>query len=357
MAITRRKRKEPTVEPKQSKADSEAFEGTLRPKTLVEYIGQSAIKEHLIVYIEAAKKRSEPLGHTIVHGPPGLGKTTLAHIIAKEMGCQVRSTSGPAIEKPGDLASLLSNLEEGDVLFIDEIHRMRPVIEEVLYSAMEDFALDLVMGKGPTARSMRLDLKPFTLVGATTKIGSVSAPLRDRFTHNFKLQFYNDIEMEHIVERTAGILDVPFEQGAAHLIAKSCRSTPRIANRLVRSVRDFAQVHSEVSISKERALKTLEKLGIDNKGLDATDRMILQTIIEKFGGGPVGLSTLAAATAEETDTLEDVYEPYLMQCGYLQRSAKGRVVTELAYQMLGIALQEDVQMQMKVDLPAGKAGR
>jgi Holliday junction DNA helicase RuvB len=346
MAIKRQKRKEPAVQPTQAPSESEVFEVTLRPKKLAEYVGQSSIKEHLIVHIEAAKRRNEPLGHAILHGPPGLGKTTLANIIAREMGSQMRGTSGPAIEKPGDLASLLSNLEEGDVLFIDEIHRMRPAIEEVLYSAMEDFALDLVIGKGPAARSMRLELKPFTLVGATTKIGSVSAPLRDRFTHNFKLNFYNDIEMEQIVERTAGILDVTLETGAAYLVAKSCRSTPRIANRLIRSIRDFAQVSDEHSITKDRVEVTLGKLGIDDKGLDHTDREILRTIVEKFSGGPVGLSTLAAATAEEADTLEDVYEPYLMQCGYLQRTAKGRTVTELGYALLGVELSEDAQRRL-----------
>ncbi len=346
MTIKRQKRKEPAVQPTQAPSETEVFEATLRPKNLHEYIGQSSIKEHLIVHIEAAKKRSEPLGHAVLHGPPGLGKTTLANIIAREMGSQMRGTSGPAIEKPGDLASLLSNLEEGDVLFIDEIHRMRPAIEEVLYSAMEDFALDLVIGKGPAARSMRLELKPFTLVGATTKIGMISAPLRDRFTHNFKLNFYNDIEMEQIVERTAGILEVSMEEGAAHLVAKSCRSTPRIANRLVRSIRDFAQVSDENTVSKSRVETTLGKLGIDQKGLDDTDRDILRTIIEKFSGGPVGLSTLAAATAEETDTLEDVYEPYLMQCGYLQRTAKGRTVTELGYKLLEIELSEDAQRKL-----------
>lgn len=336
MAITRNhKRSEPAVEPTSiSSRDSDTFDAGLRPKKLSEYVGQRDIKEHLIVYIEAAKKRGEALGHTILHGPPGLGKTTLAHIIAREMGSQMRVTSGPAIEKPGDLASLLSNLEEGDVLFIDEVHRMRPAIEEVLYSAMEDFALDLVIGKGPTARSMRLDLKPFTLVGATTKIGSVSAPLRDRFSHNFKLNFYNDIEMEQIVERTGEILSVSLEDGAAKSIAQSCRSTPRIANRLIRSVRDFAQVNDEQLISQNRVNDTLQKLGIDHQGLDRTDREILRTIIDKFAGGPVGLSTLAAATAEEAETLEDVYEPYLMQCGYLQRTSKGRIATELAYALL-----------------------
>ncbi len=340
MTIKRnQKRRETAVEPTSTPSrDSDAFDASLRPKKLAEYVGQRDIKEHLIVYIEAAKKRGESLGHAILHGPPGLGKTTLAHIIAREMGSQMRVTSGPAIEKPGDLASLLSNLEEGDVLFIDEIHRMRPVIEEVLYSAMEDFALDLVIGKGPTARSMRLDLKPFTLVGATTKIGTVSAPLRDRFSHNFKLNFYDDIEMEQIVERTGGILDVSLEEGASRLVAQSCRSTPRVANRLVRSIRDFAQVSDESVISKDRVKDTLHKLGVDDRGLDRTDREILRTIIEKFAGGPVGLSTLAAATAEEADTLEDVYEPYLMQCGYLQRTSKGRVVTELAYDLLDVAV-------------------
>ena len=343
MAIKRTQRREPAVEPTPSVREPDAFEATLRPKRLSEYVGQSDIKEHLIVHIGAAKKRGEPLGHAILHGPPGLGKTTLAHIIAREMGSQMRGTSGPAIEKPGDLASLLTNIEEGDVLFIDEIHRMRPAIEEVLYSAMEDFALDLVIGKGPTARSMRLELKPFTLVGATTKIGSVSAPLRDRFSHNFKLNFYNDIEMEQIVERTADILSVSMEEGAAHIVAKSCRATPRVANRLVRSVRDFAQVSDEKIITKNRVKDTMKKLGIDDRGLDRTDREILRAIIEKFAGGPVGLSTLAAATAEEADTVEDVYEPYLMQCGYLQRTSKGRVVTQLAYELLGVSLPRDAQ--------------
>jgi len=343
MALKRQQRKQADVQPVKTPKETEVFEQTLRPKLLTEYIGQSSIKEHLLVYIAAAKKRSDSLGHTILHGPPGLGKTTLAHIIAREMGSQMRSTSGPAIEKPGDLASLLTNLEEGDVLFIDEIHRMRPAIEEVLYSAMEDFALDLVIGKGPTARSMRLDLKPFTLVGATTKIGSVSAPLRDRFSHQFKLQFYNDIEMEQIVERTAGILDVRMQEGASRHVALSCRATPRIANRLVRSVRDFAQVENEDIVSADRVQSTLQKLGIDNKGLDETDRMILRTVIEKFGGGPVGISTLAAATAEEIDTLEDVYEPYLMQCGYLHRTPKGRVVTKLAFELLEMDIPQEVQ--------------
>lgn len=341
-------RKQDTVQVTQSQKETDALDQTLRPQRLSEYVGQSAIKGHLLVHMEAARKRGEPLGHALLHGPPGLGKTTLAHIIAREMSAQVRITSGPAIEKPGDLASLLTNLEQGDVLFIDEIHRMRPVIEEVLYSAMEDYALDLVIGKGPTARSMRLELKPFTLVGATTKIGSVSAPLRDRFTHNFKLSFYTEIEMEHIVERSGKIMQVDFEEGAAHIIAKSSRATPRVANRFVRAIRDFASVENEPRISVDRVRATMEALGVDANGLDATDRMILETIIQKFRGGPVGLSTLAAATAEEQETLEDVYEPYLMQCGYLQRTQKGRTVTERAYELLGLAIPDDVQRNLFV---------
>jgi len=346
MALQRGTRQRSVAEPSKTARESEVFEQTIRPKTIAEYVGQSDIKGHLLVYIAAATKRKEPLGHTLLHGPPGLGKTTLAHIIAHEMGAQVRVTSGPAIEKPGDLASMLTNLQEGDVLFIDEIHRLRPVIEEVLYSAMEDYCLDLVIGKGPSARSMRLTLKPFTLVGATTKVGSVSAPLRDRFIHNFKLSFYTFPEMEQIVLRSARILGVPLGDGAADLIGSSCRATPRIANRLVRAMRDFAQVGNESEISLDRVRSTLEVLGIDARGLDRTDRLILQTIIEKFGGGPVGLGTLAAATAEEEETLEDVYEPYLLQQGYLQRTPKGRTVTPLAYGLLGMNISETAQKNL-----------
>jgi len=331
------------VQPGKTARDNDVFEQTLRPKSLSEYVGQSDIKGHLLVHLEAANKRNEPMGHALLHGPPGLGKTTLAHIIAREMGSQVRVTTGPAIEKPGDLASLLTNLESGDVLFIDEIHRLRPAIEEVLYSAMEDFVLDLVIGKGPTARSMRLELKPFTLVGATTKAGSISAPLRDRFVHNFKLQYYSEIEMEQIVERTAGILEVELEESVSNRIALSARATPRIANRLVRAVRDFAQVKDEPKITFDRVIETLESLGVDDRGLDKTDREILKAIIEKFAGGPVGLSTLAAATSEEEQTLEDMYEPYLLQQGYLQRTPKGRTVTQLAYELLGLPIPTDVQ--------------
>ncbi len=346
MALSHHVRPTPATTATKTAREGEAFEQTLRPKTIAEYVGQSDVKGHVLIYIAAAKTRAEPLGHTLLHGPPGLGKTTLAHIVAHEMSSQIRITSGPAIEKPGDLASMLTNLQEGDVLFIDEIHRLRPVIEEVLYSAMEDYCLDLVIGKGPSARSMRLTLKPFTLVGATTKAGSMSAPLRDRFIHNFKLSFYTPAEMEQIVIRTARILSIALEDGAADLIGCSSRATPRIANRLVRAIRDFAQVKGEKNISLERVRSTLEELGIDDWGLDRTDRAILQAIIEKFGGGPVGLSTLAAATAEEEETLEDVYEPYLLQQGYLQRTPKGRVATPHAYSLLGASMPEGMQKSL-----------
>ncbi len=335
MALKRSPRPQHVVEPVKTAQESEAFEQKLRPNTLRDYIGQRKIKEHLLVHTGAAKKRSEPLGHTLLHGPPGLGKTTLAHIIAHEMSAQIRITSGPAIEKPGDLASILTNLEQGDILFIDEIHRLRPAIEEVLYGAMEDFVLDIMIGKGPTARSVRLNIKPFTLVGATTKAGSVSAPLRDRFLHHFKLAFYDHEEMEKIVDRSASILGVSFAPTAAYSIAGASRATPRIANRLVRSVRDFAQVRNEGVISAVCVADTLRSLDIDQEGLDATDRALLTTIVENFGGGPVGLSTLAAVLAEEQDTIEDVYEPYLMQQGYLQRTPKGRIATKKAYEKLG----------------------
>lgn len=315
--------------------EGEAYEVTLRPKRLSEYIGQSKVKEHLRIYMGAARGRSEPIGHTLIHGPPGLGKTTLAYIIAQEMDAKIRVTSGPAVEKPGDLASLLTNLEKGDVLFIDEIHRLRPQIEEVLYGAMEECVLDIMIGKGPTARSVRLTLQPFTLVGATTKAGSVSAPLRDRFLHTFKLGFYETHEMQQIVERSAGILGVRLEERAAHRIAKASRATPRIANRLVRAMRDFAQVREEGTVTEECVVETLHSLDIDDDGLDAVDRLLLEIILDRFGGGPVGLTTLAAILAEETETIEDVYEPYLLQQGYLERTPKGRVVTSRAYALFG----------------------
>lgn len=335
MVLERTHKKASLVHPTPASADANPIEQTLRPRSLKDYVGQSKIKGHLLMHLEAAKARKEPLGHTLLHGPPGLGKTTLAHILAIEMGAQIRITSGPALEKPGDLASILSNLQEGDTLFIDEIHRLRPVVEEMLYGAMEDFALDLVIGKGPTARSMRINLKPFTLIGATTKAGAMSAPLRDRFLHQFKLSFYELPEMQLIVERSAQILDITLDSAAAHRIASSSRATPRIANRLVRSVRDFSHVKGEITIDRASVERTLSSLDIDADGLDATDRLLLETIVDSFGGGPVGLSTLAAILAEEEETIEDVYEPYLLQQGLLQRTPKGRAATIKTYDKLG----------------------
>lgn len=343
MAI-KRSRREDAVDVSVTAKETEAIEASLRPTTLQDYVGQSDIKNHLRVYVQAASKRSEPLGHTLLHGPPGLGKTTLAYIMAREMGAQIRITSGPAIEKPGDLASLLTNLQKGDVLFIDEIHRMRPAIEEVLYSAMEDHVLDLVIGKGPSARSMRIDLQPFTLIGATTKAGAMSLPLRDRFIHTFKLGFYTSDELRSIVERTAGILGISIEAPAAKLLSHACRSTPRIANRLVRAVRDFASVHDESAVTVQRVRATLTTLGIDERGLDTTDRLILLTLIEKFGGGPVGLGALAAILSEEEETLEDLYEPFLLQCGYLHRTPKGRIATKMAYELLALQMPKNLIM-------------
>jgi len=326
------------VEAKEVPKDIEALEQTLRPRALQDYVGQAKVKEHLLIYLQAAKKRNEPLGHTLLYGPPGLGKTTLAHILAQEMGAQIRVTSGPAIEKPGDLASLLTNLAEGDILFIDEIHRLRPAIEEVLYGAMEDFLLDIIIGKGPTARSVRLTLKPFTLVGATTKAGAVSAPLRDRFMHHFKLAFYEPEEMQKIVHRSAGILGMTMDEEAAKIIAGASRATPRIGNRLVRAVRDFAEIRHEGVIGTQCVDETLSSLEIDKDGLDRTDRALLATIVDTFGGGPVGLSTLSAVLAEEEETIEDVYEPFLMQQGYIQRTPKGRMAAKKAYEKLGRAI-------------------
>ncbi|MDB4978406.1 MAG: holliday junction helicase RuvB [Candidatus Peribacteria bacterium] len=298
------------------------------------------------MHIQAAKGRQEPLGHTLLHGPPGLGKTTLAFILAREMGANIRITSGPTLEKPGDLASILSNLQQGDALFIDEIHRLRPVVEEMLYSAMEDYALDLVIGKGPTARSMRLAIKPFTLIGATTKAGSMSAPLRDRFVNQFKLSFYDIPEMQLVVERSAEILAMAVDAPAAHRIAKSSRFTPRIANRLLRAVRDYAQVQGRERIDIAAVEHTLDALEIDEDGFDATDRLILSAIVDMFNGGPVGLSTIAAVLADEEETIEDVYEPYLLQQGYMQRTPKGRVATKKAYEKLGRVLPEGMQATM-----------
>lgn len=347
MAISRSKPTDPST-PVQAavQQEEEVLEVNLRPRMLSEYVGQRKLKEHLSIHVQAARSRSEPLGHVLLHGPPGLGKTTLAHIIAHEMGSQLRVTSGPAIEKPGDLASLLTNLGEGDVLFIDEIHRLRPTIEEVLYGAMEDFLLDIMIGKGPTARSVRLNLKPFTLVAATTKAGSISAPLRDRFLHNFKLAFYDTDEMTQIVSRSADILNTAMDADAAQLIAASSRATPRIGNRLVRSVRDFSHAHGSDRITAQIVTQTLSSLDIDEDGLDATDRLLLQTIVDSFAGGPVGLSTLAAMLAEEEETIEDMHEPFLLQQGYLQRTPKGRIASQRAYEKLGREMPQRENGQM-----------
>ncbi|MFH0821019.1 MAG: Holliday junction branch migration DNA helicase RuvB [Candidatus Peregrinibacteria bacterium] len=319
------------ISPVAVNADTVALDMALRPRTLAEYIGQTDIKMNLGVALSAAQKRGEPLEHILLYGPPGLGKTTLAYIIAREMGVSIRTTSGPAIEKQGDLASILTNLKPNDILFIDEIHRLKTQIEEVLYSAMEDYALDLIIGKGPGARSMRLELPPFTLIGATTKAGTLSSPLRDRFGHLYKLDFYEQNEMESIVKRSAKLLDVTVEEAAAREIAKCARRTPRVANRLLKRVRDFATVENQSKIDFPFARRCLGRIGVDTLGLDKSDRKLLVTIIEKFKGGPVGLNALAAATAEEIETIEDVYEPYLLQIGFLDRTNRGRMVTENAY--------------------------
>lgn len=311
------------------------IENSLRPKTLDDYIGQDKIKENLKIYIEAAKGRGEALDHVLLYGPPGLGKTTLAGIIANEMGVNIRVTSGPAIEKQGDLAALLTNLQEGDVLFIDEIHRLNRQVEEVLYPAMEDGALDIIIGKGPSARSIRLDLPHFTLIGATTRSGQLSAPLRDRFGVIFRLELYSNEQLATIVTRSAGILEIPIDEKGALEIASRSRGTPRIANRLLKRSRDFAQVKYDGVISLEAAEDALSKMEIDGLGLDNIDRVLLTAMIKNFNGGPVGLETIAASIGEEAVTIEDVYEPYLMQIGFLSRTPRGRCATALAYKHLG----------------------
>lgn len=315
----------------------EAIERALRPKELASYVGQAKAREQLEIFIGAAKKRGEALDHVLLFGPPGLGKTTLSHIIAHELGVNLRQTSGPVLEKPKDLAALLTNLERNDVLFIDEIHRLSPVVEEILYPALEDYQIDIMIGEGPAARSIKLDLQPFTLVGATTRAGMLTNPLRDRFGIVARLEFYTPEELAHIVRRSAGLLQAPMEAAGAHEIARRSRGTPRIANRLLRRVRDYADVKGSGTITKDIADKALAMLDVDPQGFDVMDRKLLEAVVHRFDGGPVGLDNVAAAIGEERDTIEDVIEPYLIQQGYLQRTPRGRIATLAAYRHLGVA--------------------
>lgn len=321
--------------------EEKEMEVSLRPRNFDEYIGQTKVKENLKVYITAAKERHEPLDHVLLYGPPGLGKTTLASIIASEMGVSIKITSGPAISKAGDLAAILTNLQENDVLFIDEIHRLNKTIEEILYPALEDFCLDIIIGKGPSARSIRLDLNKFTLVGATTKAGNLSSPLRDRFGIMHRLELYTEHQLADIIKRSANLLNIDIDKEAALEIGSRCRGTPRIANRLLKRVRDYAQVEGKKVIDYEIAKRSLDRLEVDELGLDRIDRDMLTAIITKFNGGPVGLDTLAAAIGEDKDTIEDFYEPYLMQIGYLTRTPRGRTATHLAYEHLGLEFKNE----------------
>lgn len=322
------------------KNSDKTWDLALRPKNFLEYIGQEKVKNNLQISIKAAAKRKEPIEHVLLYGPPGLGKTTLAHVIAKESGVNLRITSGPAIEKGGDLAAILTNITENDILFIDEIHRLNKSIEEILYPAMEDYALDIIMGKGPSARVLRLDLPRFTIIGATTKISSLSAPLRDRFGLIHHLNYYENSDIQRIIKRSANLLGVDIDEDSSLEIAKRARRTPRIANRLLKRVRDYCQVEDKEKIDKDYCQKSFDMLEIDKLGLDWIDRKILEVIVTKFGGGPVGLNTLSAATGEEMSTIEDVYEPYLMQLGFIERSPRGRVVTKEGYKHLGLELKD-----------------